>query len=143
MAGFAVIDAGQIAPRNWRNALKRGLIGRCPNCGEGHLFTAYLKVAPGCTACGEDFSHQRADDAPPYVTMFLVGHIVVALFMALESATESMPMWGQMVFWPLLAAGLSLALLPRVKGALIGYQWALRMHGFGEEEPAIRVFERF
>ena len=129
--------------RDWRNALKRGFLGRCPHCGEGALFTAFLKVAPACPACGEDFSHQRADDAPPYVTMFIVGHLVVALFLAVEGVTEGLPMWSQMVFWPLLAAGLSLVLLPRVKGALIGYQWALRMHGFDGEEPAIRAFERF
>ena len=75
--------------------------------------------------------------------MFIVGHLVVALFLAVEGITEGLPMWSQMVFWPLLAAGLSLVLLPRVKGALIGYQWALRMHGFDGEEPAIRAFERF
>ena len=51
--------------RDWRNALKRGFLGRCPQCGEGAFFTAFLKVTPACPACGEDFSHQRADDAPP------------------------------------------------------------------------------
>jgi uncharacterized protein (DUF983 family) len=27
---------------------------------------------------------------------------------------------------------LSLYLLPRLKGAIVGFQWAKRMHGFGE-----------
>ena len=43
--------------------------------------------------------------------------------------------------WLPLMLIVSLWLLPRVKGALVGLQWALRMHGFGgpdeaEGEPA-------
>ncbi len=59
-------------------AMRRGFMGRCPNCGKGKLFRAYLKVNPRCPSCDEDFSHQRADDAPPYLTMLIVGHVIVA-----------------------------------------------------------------
>jgi uncharacterized protein (DUF983 family) len=122
------------APRDLGSAVRRGFIGRCPNCGKGRLFRAYLKVVDACTVCGEDLHHQRADDAPPYITMLIVGHIVVAGVLAAEEAWPQSPMWLGAIVWIWLTFVLSLLLLPRVKGALVGYQWALRMHGFGGQE---------
>jgi uncharacterized protein (DUF983 family) len=115
-------------------AVRRGFIGRCPNCGEGRLFRAYLKVVDNCPVCNEDLHYQRADDAPPYITMLVVGHIVVAGVLAAEEAWPKSPMWLGAIIWIWLTFVLSLLLLPRVKGALVGYQWALRMHGFGGPE---------
>ena len=122
------------APRDLGSAVRRGFIGRCPNCGKGRLFRAYLKVVDACAVCGEDLHHQRADDAPPYITMLIVGHIVVAGVLAAEEAWPQSPMWLGAIVWIWLTFVLSLLLLPRVKGALVGYQWALRMHGFGGQE---------
>ena len=42
-------------------ALKRGFLGRCPNCGEGHLFRAFVKVADHCEKCGEPFRYHRVN----------------------------------------------------------------------------------
>ena len=117
------------APRNWLQATRRGARCRCPNCGEGRLFGRFLKVSPACAACGERLDGHRADDMPPYVTMMIVGHIVVGLNLALEQATE-WPLWWHMALWPSLALVLTLAIMQPVKGALVGYQWALRLHGF-------------
>lgn len=107
----------------------RGLLGRCPNCGKGHLFRAYLKVCDSCPVCGEALHHQRADDAPPYFVMMIVGHIIVASVLAVEMAYAP-PLWLHAAIWIPLTIILSLVLLPRVKGAIIGLQWAARMHGF-------------
>ncbi len=115
-------------------AVRRGLAGRCPNCGEGRLFRAYLKVNDACPACGEDFTPQRADDAPAYVTILIVGHFVVAGIVAAEYIWPDSPVLVDAFVWAALAVALSLFILPRVKGALIGYQWAVRMHGFGDPE---------
>ena len=115
-------------------AMRRGFMGRCPNCGNGKLFRSYLKVNPNCPSCGEDLSHQRADDAPPYLTMLIVGHVIVAGVLAAEDVFPQSPLWLDALIWLWLTLVLSLALLPRIKGALVGYQWALRMHGFGGEE---------
>ena len=123
--------AGQ---RSLGQATRRGFMERCPNCGKGRLFRAYLKVVDACPVCGEDLHHQRADDAPPYITMLVVGHIVVAGVLAAEEAWPDSPMWIGAIVWIWLTFILSLLLLPRVKGALVGYQWALRMHGFGGPE---------
>lgn len=98
------------------------------------MYRAYLKVNPRCPACGEDLSHQRADDAPPYITMLIVGHLIVGGVLAAEELFPQSPLWIDALIWLWLTLVLSLALLPRVKGALIGYQWAMRMHGFGGHE---------
>ena len=115
-------------------AMRRGLAGRCPRCGEGRLFRAYLKVNDACPVCGEDFTPQRADDAPAYITILIVGHFVVAGVVAAEDIWPNSPVLLAAFVWAALGAGLSLLILPRIKGALIGYQWATRMHGFGQRE---------
>jgi uncharacterized protein (DUF983 family) len=116
-------------------ALRRGLRGLCPACGKGRIFYAYLKVNDYCPHCGEALYHQRADDMPPYVTMFIVGHFVVVGLMTTQDVFPNFPDWGLMVIWPIIAALACLWLLPIVKGALIAYQWALFMHGFGSDRP--------
>lgn len=102
------------------------------------MFRAYLKVADHCPACGEDLHHQRADDAPPYVTMFIVAHVIVTLILSADVLWPDAPAWLEATGFCLAAGVLSLVLLPRVKGALVGLQWALRMHGFGERAPSRR-----
>ena len=116
----------------WRSML-RGFNLRCPNCGHNHLLSGYLTVAPSCRSCGEDFTPQRADDAPPYFTILIVAHIVVPLMVVVEKLW-SPPIGIQMAVWLPLIAGLSLWLLPKVKGAVVGLQWALRLQGFGENK---------
>ena len=112
-------------------AMRRGLMGRCPACGKGKMFRAYLKVNDTCPACGEELFHQHADDAPAYLTMFIVGHFIVIGIMSTEVWWPDSPIFPLAAGWSALAALASLLLLPRIKGALIGYQWAMRMHGFG------------
>lgn len=112
-------------------SIMRGLRRRCPNCGKGHLFTRYLKVTPTCPSCGEDLSHQRADDAPPYLTIVIVGHIVVPAILFVETRWP-LPTFAHLAIWLPMTLVLSLLLLPVMKGAVVGLQWALRMHGFGE-----------
>lgn len=101
----------------------RGLVRRCPNCGEGHLFAGYLKVAPTCAACGHDNGQYPADDAPPYFTILIVGHLVVAPVLGFPFILEhSLPM----VLTGVLSAvgALTMGLLPFVKGAVIGALWS-------------------
>lgn len=112
-------------------AVRRGLMCRCPACGEGRLFGPFLKVEPACSACGQAFHHHRADDFPPYLVMFIVGHIVGYGIYATEMHVENVSLLVHALIWPALAVGLSLALLQPVKGAVIGLQYGLRMHGFG------------
>jgi uncharacterized protein (DUF983 family) len=110
-------------------AMLRGARLRCPNCGSRTLFASYLRVSSRCGACGEELHHHRADDAPPYFTMLITGHIVVPLLMTVE-LVYGPPVWLHLLIWLPLTVALSLLLLPVVKGAIVGLQWALRMHGF-------------
>lgn len=119
-------------PREWRLAVARGLKGRCPHCGGGRLFRAFLKPVDACGTCGEPLHHQRADDLPPYIVITIVGHIVVGGLLLAEKYGD-WPMALHMVVWPALTLALALALMQPVKGGVIGLQWALRMHGFGAE----------
>src|SRR5262244_1845001 len=124
------------------SAMLRGMGGKCPSCGSGRLFTRYLKVAERCPACGEALHHHRADDAPPYFTIVIVGHIVVGLVLAVEMAYRP-PIWVHEVIWLPLTVLLALLFLPVIKGALVGLQWALLMHGFdpNAEDEKIESFD--
>jgi uncharacterized protein (DUF983 family) len=111
-----------------RQAFVRGLMQRCPNCGKGHLFHAYLKQVDACADCGERFSDIRADDGPAWATVMVVGHIVIALLLIVESATV-LPMWLSIGGFIALSVGLVLALLQRAKGAFIGMIWSMGATG--------------
>lgn len=105
--------------------LKRGLMGRCPNCGEGRLFKGYLKVEPTCEACGHDNGAYRADDGPAYFTILIVGHLVVAPMLCF-SFIWTWPIGAVVALSLSIVAVATLTLLPIVKGGFIGVQWATR-----------------
>jgi uncharacterized protein (DUF983 family) len=115
-------------------AMKRGFRGRCPRCGEGKLFRAFLKVADHCSVCGLDFTPHRADDLPAYLVIVIVGHIVVPTALLIET-NYSPPVALQLAIYLPVTLVASLLLLQPVKGAVVGIQWALRMHGFDEKNP--------
>ncbi len=79
-------------------AMWRGFRGRCPHCGEGKLFRAFVKPVAQCSVCDEDYTEQRADDLPAYLTILIVGHVVVGAFMGVE-ATTNLPLWAHMAIW--------------------------------------------
>lgn len=122
--------------RSVLEAMRRGFLGRCPHCGEGKLFRAYLKTVDSCSACGEEINHHRADDLPAYLVIVIVGHVVVGAFMGVEATTQ-WPLWLHMAIWAPLTLAMSLALIGPVKGSVVGLQWALRMHGFGGEKDEL------
>jgi uncharacterized protein (DUF983 family) len=127
-------EAGLVEKRDVWTAMKRGFRGRCPRCGEGKLFRAFLKTADSCSHCGQDFSAHRADDLPAYLVLVIVGHIVVPTALFIET-NYSPPVWLQLAVYLPFTFLASLALLQPVKGAVVALQWALRMHGFDENPP--------
>ena len=114
-------------------AMKRGLRCRCPHCGEGKLFRAFLKVNNTCPACGEALFHHRADDLPAYLVIVIVGHIVVPVALSVET-NFAPPIPLQLAIYLPLTLVSALLLLQPVKGAVVGLQWALRMHGFDDSK---------
>lgn len=126
-------DLSESSERPTGQAMLRGARGRCPACGEGKLFRSFLKIADHCPTCGEALYHQRADDGPAYLTILLVSHLGAPLLLASYIAWRPSAMTMIYVFG-LGAIILSLLLLPRIKGAFVGLQWARRMHGFDASE---------
>lgn len=108
--------------------LLRGWRRRCPKCGEGASLRNYLKVVDHCASCNEPLGHIRADDFPPYLTIAIVGHIVVPSLLLSEKLFHP-PMWLQMTLWPLVALVLMLLILPAAKGLILGLMWRLGLSG--------------
>jgi uncharacterized protein (DUF983 family) len=105
--------------------LWRGFKGRCPHCGEGKLFRKYLKVQETCTVCGHNNAQYPSDDAPAYFTVLIVAHLVVAPLLLFKFILVWPVQWVLLVTLSSLLV-VTLLVLPRVKGAVIGLQWALQ-----------------
>lgn len=102
--------------------VRRGVLGRCPRCGEGRLFQRYLKQVEQCPHCGEKFGHIRADDGPAWLTILLVGHLLAPFFLLVVPDLD-WPEWKMMAVVIALTVVLTLLLLPRAKGVFIGLIW--------------------
>lgn len=116
--------------RPLRPAMMLGWQRRCPNCGDGALFSGYLKVADACPVCGQDLHHHRADDGPAYLTILVVGHLMAPIMILMFETWRPDP-WIMATTLIIGCVALSLYLLPRFKGAIVALQWAKRMGGFG------------
>ncbi len=140
MTAAAVPDPTMTQPPSRNTAILRGLAHRCPNCGKGRLYGKYLKVQPNCRVCGQDLAQYRADDGPSYFTILLVGHLVIApllFFPWIWRAPAGIVVPATLI--PLLV--ITLLLLPRVKGALIGLLYSLGTHGEHPPESELAASE--
>ena len=122
------LDASQ-QDRLVKPALLRGWKRKCPNCGSGPMMDGYLAVRDECAVCSQELHHQRADDGPAYITILISGHILAPLMLVIFEWYRPDPLFLAVSFI-LIFITIALFLLPRVKGAFIGLQWAKRMHGF-------------
>ena len=110
-------------------SLARGLRCRCPSCGEGRSFRAFLKVSDSCPACGEELHHHNADDLPAYIVVSLVGHVMLSMALWIEVGYRP-------EYWVFAATLLPVAfimtfgLLQPVKGAIVALQWHMGLDGF-------------
>jgi uncharacterized protein (DUF983 family) len=102
----------------------RGLQGRCPHCGEGKIFWRYLKVSDDCPKCGLELAQYPADDGPAYLTILLVGHLIVAPLLLFPIIWRAPTAWSILIVLVAVAA-ITLLALPRIKGGWIGLMFAL------------------
>ncbi|MEM0990560.1 MAG: DUF983 domain-containing protein [Pseudomonadota bacterium] len=114
----------------WR-AMYFGWQKRCPACGEGTLYKGYLQVRRTCPVCGELLHHHRVGWLPALLTVLLAAQMIIFGLVMVE-VVFSPPIWAHWGLWPALTAAACLWLLPRIKGMLLGLQWATGMHGFGQ-----------
>jgi len=118
------------APRSTWPALRKGWRRRCPRCGKGPLLAGYLTVRQSCPVCREELHHHRADDGPAYLTILVVGHLMAPglHFAFVTWRPEPLVLFS---IFAVGCVGLSLYLLPRLKGVIVAFQWARQLHGFG------------
>jgi len=111
-----------------QNALIRGALGRCPRCGQGRLLHHYLKIVDHCSACGEPYGHFRADDAAPWLTILVVGHLTVPVILLVEESVQ-LPLWQALSIYVPTILLLTLGLLPRCKGIILALLWVTKAEG--------------
>ena len=104
------------------SAVRAGLKGRCPRCGQGRLFAGFLKVRPGCDTCGLDFSTIQTGDGPASFIMQIAGFAVGFSALVVEIKYHP-PMWLHLVVWLPLVVVLSLALMRPGRGLMFGLQY--------------------
>ena len=112
-------------------SIKRGVVGKCPRCGEASMFDGLTSTVDTCPACGLELFHHRADDGPPFFSMFFVAPFVTALMIIYEIMVDP-PMWHHVVIGVVVSVILCIGLIRPIKGAFIGIQWAKGLHGFGK-----------
>ena len=115
-----------------RKAAERGALGRCPCCGKGQLFARFLKQVENCAICGEAFGALRADDAAPWLTIIVLGHVFLPLAFLLDLEVM-MPRWLALTSWSVVFTLLAVVMLPRAKGIMLGVLWQTKATG----EPTI------
>ncbi|MFV2033957.1 MAG: DUF983 domain-containing protein [Halocynthiibacter sp.] len=121
--------------RRLKPALLLGLRQLCPNCGSGPMMGGYLKVRDHCPVCDQELYHHRADDGPAYLTILIVGHVLAPTILIIYATFRPEPLTFALLL-SFFSVSLSLFLLPRLKGLIVAFQWARRMHGFAAE-PAL------
>lgn len=107
-------------------AIGRGLLGRCPACGKSHIFNGFLRVVAECRTCGAPLGLARADDAPPYFTILITGHVVVPLMFMVDRMGEP-PIWAMSAIFLPLTFFMALGLLRPIKGGTVGLMLNLNM----------------
>jgi uncharacterized protein (DUF983 family) len=111
-----------------QTAVCRGALERCPRCGEGKLFRRYLKIVDHCAECGEPYGHLRTDDAAPWLTILIVGHVVIPFVLVMEEALRP-PLPLMFAIWLPVTVALTLLLLPRCKGIIAALMWSMKAEG--------------
>jgi uncharacterized protein (DUF983 family) len=122
------VSDSHLPKRVWP-AIVRAVSGKCPACGGGKCFKSYLHQVDRCAVCGESFGQIHGDDGPAWLTIGVVGHIVVPMALFTETNFQC-PLLVSMTVWPLTALILTLTILPRAKAVFIAAIWAMKAPGF-------------
>jgi uncharacterized protein (DUF983 family) len=105
------------------STLSAGLRCRCPRCGEGPLFSGFLRLADRCDRCDLDLAFAEPADGPAFFVMSGVGILVIFVW-AWAVVMWQPPIWLQVVtVFPALIAG-CLATLRPVKAWMVAEQFA-------------------
>jgi uncharacterized protein (DUF983 family) len=99
-----------------------GFRGRCPRCGQGHLFEGFLTVKPACEVCGLDYGFADPADGPAFFVVCFACVPSVALAVWIETFYQP-PFWVHLLIsLPFLLLTCILPLRP-LKGWLVASQF--------------------
>ncbi|GGB52305.1 membrane protein [Roseibium aquae] len=113
---------GDERPAQPVNPAKSGLLGHCPRCGSGRLFSGFLTVKPACSVCGQSFEFADSGDGPAVFVIMIVGFVIVGLVLFVELSYQP-PVWLHLVLWFPLTIALAGLILRPLKGLMIGLQF--------------------
>ncbi|MDA0230892.1 MAG: DUF983 domain-containing protein [Proteobacteria bacterium] len=119
---------GEEVRRPIPRSLWRGFRKRCPSCGTGRIYRRYLKPVSACDHCGAALGAIRTDDFAPWLTILLLGHILVPVLGTVDYLFTP-ALWIILLFAAALSVILVLLLLPHAKGFCLGLMWALGLRG--------------
>ncbi|MDP2409398.1 MAG: DUF983 domain-containing protein [Pseudolabrys sp.] len=102
--------------------IARGLLGRCPACGEGRLFKGFLGLRPSCEKCGLDYCFADSGDGPA-VFVILIGGALVVFAALLTEVVYQPPYWLHAALWLPGVLLVTLGPLRPIKGLLIALQY--------------------
>jgi uncharacterized protein (DUF983 family) len=105
--------------------LATGLAGKCPRCGKGDLFRAFLTVRDACPVCHLDLRGHDAGDGPAVFVILGLGALIVPLALWLEF-TRQPPLWVHAVIWIPVILVATLVPLRLIKGLLVAQQYRHR-----------------
>ncbi|MDO7835164.1 DUF983 domain-containing protein [Sphingobium sp. HBC34] len=121
-------QAGRRWPR--RPAYETGVRGRCPRCGQGHIFTGFLTMRDHCEVCGLDYSFADPADGPA-VFVQLFACVPGVIFILMLEIMARPPLWVHLaVGVPVLILTTLLPMRP-IKGWLIATQFTTRAQEAG------------
>ena len=102
-------------------ALGAAALGKCPVCGQGRLWTSYLKIADACGTCAADFKAAETGDGP-VVFVILISGFAACVGLVISLLGFGWPVWMLLAVWPAFAVVLSLILMPVLKGLMVASQ---------------------
>lgn len=104
-------------------ALLRAARMKCPACGKGALYRAYLKPVATCAHCGEPLGQIPSEDGPAWLTVLMLGPFLVGVTFIVS--LSGLPLWMTLPAAALAVTGAVMLALPLVKALFMTALWSM------------------
>ena len=109
-------------PERLPSPFTTGFLCRCPRCGEGALFSGFLKTVSRCESCGLDLSYADHTEGPAVFIILIVGFVIVGAAAVVEGMFHPPP-FVHLLLWLPSVVVLSLALMRPLKATMVALQF--------------------
>lgn len=134
MLGASKLDRSpmpETSTPSFRTALTRGLGLKCPACGQGAIYRAYLKPVDTCACCSAPLGLVPAEDGPAWLTVLMLAPFLVAVTFFVSMS--DLPLWITLPGAAIAVTGAVMLALPRVKAGWVAVLWAMGKTGASQE----------